>query len=291
MNYIDEYTKYLKGRRKSLNTINSYIADLKLFLDWLEETKIQEIDIDDIDDYIEYLHFNNYAITSINRKLVTIRSYIDFLNDLYDKDIKIKIGSLSVAKQDFIDDMLENNDVRRILKAAEQDIDTRKRERAIRTVAIIYTLYYTGGRISEVLQLEKKDINKDSIVIRGKGRKYREILIPKKLKEALNEYVEHKATGKSSKFLFTGQRGKITRNTAFADIKYYTGQARGISKEKVKPHAFRHLYAQNLSSLGVPPVVISQLLGHSLNVTGLYMQVSKKELLKTINKLDIKKFD
>ena len=50
MNYIDEYTKYLKGRRKSLNTINSYIADLKLFLDWLEETKIEEIDIDDIDD-------------------------------------------------------------------------------------------------------------------------------------------------------------------------------------------------------------------------------------------------
>ena len=66
-----------------------------------------------------------------------------------------------------------------------------------------------------------------------------------------------------------------------------TGKARGISKSIAHAHSFRHLYAQSLAELGVNPVVISQLLGHSLNVTGTYIQQSKKELLKIINKLDI----
>ena len=71
-------------------------------------------------------------------------------------------------------------------------------------------------------------------------------------------------------------------------LKYYAGQAHFIDKTLVHAHSFRHLYAQNLAKLHVPPVVISQLLGHSLNVTGLYMQNSKKDLLKIINKMDIK---
>ena len=149
-------------------------------------------------------------------------------------------------------------------------------------------MYYTGTRISEALQIKVNDINKDSIVICGKGKKYREILLPKRLKEQLKLYLSERDENKS-KFLFVGQRGTVTRQTIYRDIKEYAGKARGIDKSKVTPHAFRHLYAKNLADLQVPPVVISQLLGHRLTITGLYMQVSKKDLLKIINKLNLKK--
>ena len=133
-------------------------------------------------------------------------------------------------------------------------------------------------------QIKLKDIDKDSIVISGKGNKYREILIPKKLKEQWKIY--EKVRVDKSEYLFSGTKGSISRQTVHNTIKKYTGQARGINKKIAHAHSFRHLYAQSLGALGVSPVIIAQLLGHRLNVTGTYMQVSKRELLDTINKLD-----
>ena len=139
--------------------------------------------------------------------------------------------------------------------------------------------------LNEVLQIKASDINKDSITIKGKGNKYRELLIPKKLKVQWLKYME--VRNNTSEYLFTGTRGAINRQTVHNLIKLYTGKARGINKSIAHAHAFRHLYAQNLATLGVAPVVISQLLGHTLNITGLYMQISKKDLLKVINQLDL----
>lgn len=174
--------------------------------------------------------------------------------------------------------MLDNNDVIRIINASNKNND-------IRATTLFYTMFYTGARVSEVLQIKASDINKDSITIKGKGNKYRELLIPKKLKTQWLKYME--VRNNASEYLFTGTRGAINRQTVHNLIKLYTGKARGINKGIAHAHAFRHLYAQNLATLGVAPVVISQLLGHTLNITGLYMQISKKDLLKVINQLDL----
>ena len=174
--------------------------------------------------------------------------------------------------------MLDNNDVIRIINASNKAND-------IRATTLFYTMFYTGARVSEVLQIKASDINKDSITIKGKGNKYRELLIPKKLKVQWLKYME--VRNNTSEYLFTGTRGAINRQTVHNLIKLYTGKARGINKSIAHAHAFRHLYAQNLATLGVAPVVISQLLGHTLNITGLYMQISKKDLLKVINQLNL----
>ena len=63
-----------------------------------------------------------------------------------------------------------------------------------------------------------------------------------------------------------------------------------MKKDKVSPHAIRHLYTKNLVDAGVSYSAIKQLLGHTLTTTDIYMQLSKKELLKIINsiKLEVK---
>lgn len=279
MEILKDFEKKLIENEKSKNTIESYIRDVKQFLFWNKE-EVNNIDKSLIKEYTKYLQDKNLAIKTVNRKLVSVNQFIEFLNneEILSSPITIKVKQLKVENQNFINDMLENNDVIRIINASNKAND-------IRATTLFYTMFYTGARVSEVLQIKATDINKDSITIKGKGNKYRELLIPKKLKVQWLKYME--VRNNTSEYLFTGIRGAINRQTVHNLIKLYTGKARGINKSIAHAHAFRHLYAQNLATLGVAPVVISQLLGHTLNITGLYMQISKKDLLKVINQLDL----
>lgn len=278
---LNEFEEYLYENEKSKNTIDAYIRDIKYFLDFYKKD-INSISKADIRKYTEYLLTKDMTVKTINRKLVALHQYIEFLNDSKNFKIVIKIKQLKVEKQNFVNDMLDIYSVRRIVRAAQKENDTR-------TVTILYTLFYTGVRVSEMLQIKIKDIKKDSIIISGKGNKFREILIPKKLQAQWEIY--SKVRKDNSEYLFTGAKGQISRQTVHNAIKYYTGKARGINKKIVHAHSFRHLYAQSIAKLGVNEVIIAQLLGHSLSITGVYMQVSKKELLEIINKLDFRTED
>lgn len=279
MEILKSFKEKLIENEKSKNTIESYIRDVKQFLFWNNEA-VNNIDKSLIKEYTKYLQDKNLAIKTVNRKLVSVNQFIEFINDeeVLSAPIIVKVKQLKVENQNFINDMLDNNDVIRIINASNKAHD-------IRATTLFYTMFYTGARVSEVLQIKASDINKDSITIKGKGNKYRELLIPKKLKVQWLKYME--VRNNTSEYLFTGIRGAINRQTVHNLIKLYTGKARGINKSIAHAHAFRHLYAQNLATLGVAPVVISQLLGHTLNITGLYMQISKKDLLKVINQLDL----
>ncbi len=274
----NQFKEYLLEHDKSKYTIESYTSDIKQFFEFYSKDIIN-ITKADIKEYTEYLQSRELSIKTINRKLVSLHQYIEFLNDVQNVKIIIKIKQLKVEQQNFVNDMLDISSVRRIVRAAQKKND-------IRAVTMFFTLFYTGTRVSEMIQIKLKDIDKDSIVIRGKGNKFREILIPKKLKEQWNIYA--KVRTDKSDYLFSGTKGSISRQTVHNNIKYYTGQARGINKAIAHAHSFRHLYAQSLGKLGVNPVIIAQLLGHRLNVTGTYMQVSKRELLDIINKLDFR---
>ena len=136
-------------------------------------------------------------------------------------------------------------------------------------------MFLTGGRVSEVLQLKINKIDKNSITVKGKGGKYRQLLISKKLSKEIERYLE--VRNNNSDFLLTGQRGAINRQTVHNTIKKYAGKAR-IKLTKAHAHAFRHLYTKILFSKNVPYTAIHQLIGHSLTVTELYGQLDKRTL-------------
>ncbi len=281
---LKQFKEYLLENEKSKYTIDSYSTDIKQFFEFYTKD-INDISKADIKEYTEHLHNRELSIKSINRKLVSLHQYIEFLNDIKNTKIVVKIRRLKVEPQHFIEDMLDIYSVRKIVRAAAND----NTSRGIRTVTELYTLFYTGTRISEMLQIKLKDIDKNSVMVKGKGNKYREILIPKKLQEQWKIYSD--SLTNKTEYLFNSTNGSkkaICRQTVHNDIKMYTGKARGINLSDAHCHSFRHLFSQSLGLLGVNPVIVAQLLGHSLNVTGSYMQVSKKELLETINRLDFK---
>ena len=278
------YIRSLRG--KSDNTKYNYSLDIKQFLAWIENTDslyIFEEDLsyeeyeDVLEDYKDYLFKEYTSIKTINRKYNSVNAYLEF------KKIPYRIKSEKIQNQTFIDDMLSNEELKEILALVKSKGD-------IRTYAIICTCFYTGARISEVLQLKVTDIGKDEFTVKGKGSVHRRVLIASKLSEVLKEYYN---SGKRKEFqginnLFTSERGALTRTAVNRSFDKYSKILGVDIKEKFHPHAIRHSFTKNLMSRGdVSYSAVKQLLGHSLTTTDIYAQLSKRELLNILDDLDL----
>jgi len=140
---------------------------------------------------------------------------------------------------------------------------------------LIRLLWETGARISEVLQLTKDSIDSYNLSLKiltekkrsKKGKpSYRVLPVSASLSnEILNYIVSNNIQDK----LFD-----ISRQRAFQIVRTIGRQA-GISR-KIHPHMFRHGYAINLLSQGVPLPIIQRLLGHSSILTSMvYLKVTQ----------------
>ena len=212
------YVRSLRG--KSDNTKYNYSLDIKQFLEWIDNTDssyILEEDLsydeyeDVFEDYKDYLFKEYTSVKTINRKYNSVNAYLEF------KKIPYRIKSEKIQNQTFIDDMLSNEELKEILALVKSKGD-------MRTYAIICTCFYTGARISEVLQLKVTDLGKDEFTVKGKGSVHRRVLIASKLSNVLKEYY---ASGKRKEFaginnLFTSERGALTRTAVNRSFDKYS---------------------------------------------------------------------
>lgn len=267
---MERFQEYLLKDRKDLKTIKAYSTDINLFIQYIKKP-IENIDEMDIEKYKSYLLGQGYKISSINRKMVALNIFMKF----YGKNININQEKLQM--QNFLDNVLESDEFSKIMVQAELHNDYRAK-------ALLSTMYFTGMRISECLQLTIQDIDKDTIMIKGKGRKYRNVFIPNKLKTIWKEYVGIRI--KKSNKLFTGQKGAMTSRYANDIFKKYAVLA-GVDKEKAHNHNLRHLYCRKMIANNVDIATLADLVGHSdINITRKYLVKSKKELLEIINNFD-----
>ncbi|BDR74207.1 tyrosine recombinase XerC (plasmid) [Clostridium tetani] len=271
MDKLQEFKKYLIDNYKSSKTIDAYILDIRQFLQYNKKPLSKTKNVD-IERYKEYMLYNKkLSPISVNRKLVSINQFLLYFQ------VPISTRQVKIHSQNFLDDIFDKEDIESLLKITEMNGD-------LRAKALISTMQLTGMRISEVLQLNIKDINKDTILILGKGSKRRSVFIPKKLRDIWKEYslVRINKTDK----LFTGQKGAITRFTAHKIVKQYAKLA-NVDNKKAHCHNFRHHYCKTLADKGLSINVIADLAGHTdINTTRIYTRKSKKELLEIINDLD-----
>jgi len=156
----------------------------------------------------------------------------------------------------------------------------------LRDQAILETLYSTGIRVSELVGMDRVDINgRDRLIrIRGKGRKERIVPIGRKALDAVDAYVRGNVRGVENAAVFTGPSGKrLTVRTVQRILENYRKKL-GISL-KASPHTLRHSFATHLLESGADLRAIQELLGHAnLSTTQRYTHLNLDALMQAYDK-------
>ncbi len=286
---IEDYLHYLRVERGlSENTIKSYRQDLVegcAFFDKHAGT-ITKVDQFVILNFLESLQKQNKARNTIIREVSTLRRFFQYLVQFHviKDDPMLKVDSPKKAQT--LPDVLTVAEVNKLLSMPDVH-----KKLGIRDRAILETLYATGLRVSELVNLKLGDLHLPMNLLQtiGKGDKERIIPISDVAINWLNHYLKttrvQLLSGKSNtEYVFLNAHGRrLTRQAIWQMIKKYVKQA-GI-KRHVTPHTLRHSFATHLLENGADLRIVQELLGHSdISTTQIYTHVSHKHLTEVYNK-------
>lgn len=286
---IEAFLNYLSVERGlSNNTIISYREDLNSYLDFMIGQKIEvlsRIAKNDIVNFMLAQKQKGISANSIARRLAAIRMFHRFLarERILKTDPTTLIDSPRLWKK--IPDTLSLNEVEALI--SQPDI---REKQGIRDKAMLETLYATGMRVSEAVNLKIDNVNLDVGFLRciGKGNKERVIPLGKKAIAGIKRYLEVSRPGilknRQSEFLFLNRFGKkISRQSLWKLLKKYARQAR--IKKAIKPHILRHSFATHLLERGADLRSVQEMLGHSnISTTQIYTHINK-DRLKSIHRM------
>lgn len=279
---IIKYRQYLRLEKSlSDNTVMAYTNDLYKLLYYLEEEKINILDVslEDLEHFSAGLRDIGISPRSQARILSGIRTFFHFLliEDYIRQDPSELLESPQIGKH--LPDILSVEEIDSLISA----IDRSTRE-GQRNCAILETLYSCGLRVSELCNLKISDLylNDGFIKVEGKGSKQRLVPIsPRAIEEIKNYFItrnEGLIKPGYEDFLFISKFGKnISRIMVFHIIKELADKI-GL-KKSISPHTFRHSFATHLLEGGANLRAIQSMLGHeSIGTTEIYTHIDRRKL-------------
>ncbi|MFH1175177.1 MAG: site-specific tyrosine recombinase/integron integrase [bacterium] len=308
---LTQYLEYLEiERNKSKRTLENYNHYLRRFLNWAKIDKPEEISEEIVRKYrlhlnrLENANETNRGISqeegglkkiTQNYHIIALRGFLKYLAK---RDIntlsteKIELGQQEKRQVDFLD----KEELERIMEAPLKFSLSRRMGEGgapnflknlvyLRDKAILELLFSAGLRVSELVSLNKDDINlqRGEFTVRGKGRKLRVAFISDSAKEALNRYLSERKDLEDALFipvtplLKEGENSRLTPRSVQRIIKKYAKLA-GIIK-KVTPHTIRHSFATDLLFNGADIRSVQAMLGHSnISTTQIYTHITDLQL-------------
>ena len=287
--YLNDYYSYLKLERSlSENSISAYLNDIKKLRDFIKLKKIDlepnDIDIVIINDFLEYLNELDISSFSQARIVSGLKSFFKFLilEEKISKDPMDLIESPKLKRK--LPEVLSLNDINILLNSI--DLSTME---GVRNRAIIETLYSSGLRVSELVNLSIQNLFLDIGFIKVIGKGSKERLVPigrhaiKYINMYKNEYRHNKKINKGNEgFLFLNRYGrKLTREMIFLIIKKVSNKC--LLNKNVSPHTFRHSFATHLIEGGADLRAVQEMLGHeSITTTEIYTHLDREYLKQVI---------
>ena len=287
--YIDQFLTYLEVERNySRNTVANYRVDLldfKKFLIRLNDSQpsIGEIDHLAIRGYLGDLQERQLSRSTVLRKLSTLRSFFRYLarRGYLDTDPTSALATPKVRRK--LPEFLELSEVEALLSAPDT-----KTIVGLRDQAILELLYSTGMRVGELLALNLPDMDRQSalVKVRGKGKKERILPVGRTAMTALDNYLarRYELSSRPSQAVFLSQRGN--RPDAKSIRRRIEKYARDADiKKKITPHTLRHTFATHMLNAGADLRSVQELLGHaSLSTTQIYTHVTADRLKQVYEK-------
>lgn len=282
---FNKYINYLEAERNmSAYTVRNYTTDLLDFFNFLRAkdiSSLKEVDRLTLRDYLSHLMKQGLVKASIARKLSAIRSFYRYLL----REGVISTSPAATTSSPKLDKRLPSfltiEEMKRLLQAPDLSTPQGQRDRAL-----LELLYASGLRVSELAQLNLKQVNLDTHEIRvwGKGAKERVVLMGEPAAKALTTYLSQgrpKLLGKKrSNALFLNRYGGRLPERRIQIILGKYASSADIDK-KVHPHLLRHTFATHLLDGGADLRVVQELLGHAdLSSTQIYTHVTKSQAKK-----------
>jgi integrase/recombinase XerD len=267
----------------SKNTLSAYRSDLKQFSLFLSEPLLNksllEVTQSEVQKYLAMCLANGVKASSSSRILSTLRRFYRYQirENVLQEDPCSHVLSPKLGRS--LPKSLSESDVEALLEAPDLNKPLGLRDRAM-----LETLYATGLRVSELVELKVNEINLSVGVLRiiGKGSKERLVPIGEQASDWIEQYLKNARANlikeKVSDAVFVTNRGGAMTRQAFWHLIKKHALVAGI-QTTLSPHTMRHAFATHLLNHGADLRSIQMLLGHSdLSTTQIYTHVARQRL-------------
>jgi integrase/recombinase XerC len=287
--FIRSFIEYLQfEKRYSAHTIRSYHDDLIFFNQYLNQSfgdlTLAEIKPAIIRSWLVHLKDGGASSRTINRRISTLKSFFRY---------QLKQGLIEVSPVTAVSSPKNNKRLPAYFEQKEINILFEHVEfpdswKGITDRMILVMLYYSGMRLSELINLKasQADLKLNNLKVLGKGNKERLIPVAGSFREILHAYLQQRKQQFGSElpvYLLTNEKGnKLYPNYVYTVVKKYLSLVTTIQKKS--PHVLRHTFATHLMNNGAELNAVKELLGHSsLAATQVYTH-NTIEKLKDIHK-------
>lgn len=287
----------LTEKRVAKNTCDAYRRDLAQFFDFITRHSydLSSITSKELKEFLKELHSQGLTARSISRKISCLKSFFNYLTERHGFTNHGQ-ALLFPKLEKNLPQFLNQDDVSKLItsaRAGTSDID-------IRNYVMLYLMYATGMRISELLELTAASFEFDSgyVKVAGKGGKDRLVPLPHEAQDLVKDYLENvypkmlakvdsyrseKHTKSVFPTLYNGVLKSMSRQAFWAYIKELAEQA-GITSP-LFPHQIRHSLATHLLEKGANLRSIQLMLGHeNLKTVQVYTHIETAHLRRIYDK-------
>ena len=265
---VDDFIAFETENEKSKNSLVHYRQVVELFVNSFEVDDICKLDIIDFKKNLE----EEYAPATVKNYITIANRFIKYC-ELVEKDLdpdellrthhsKMTLKNIKIQQAASLDDVIEPSDFKRMCRMAKQC-------HRMDIYLIMKIFAYTGIRVSELSYFTVENVKANYITVKNKG-KIRDVILRNDLKREILKYCRTEKI-KSGKIFF------LTYKQIYYQLKKIAGKCRGISLDKIHPHAFRHMFAINYLDVGGQVTDLMDILGHnSIQTTSLYTRTTNK---------------
>ncbi len=278
---LEKFLTYLRVEKNySKHTLTGYMHDLREFYRFLDGRTPETTDKDVLRKYLASLQAQGLMKKSVARRMASLRTFFRYLvrEGTITTNPTMAIRNPKIEKR--LPIVLDESEVALLLDSPETDLSGR------RDKAMLETIYSTGMRVSELVQLNLESVDFIGGVCRvlGKGGKERLCPIGDKALRSLRDYLDmrEKKTKKNDRVLFMNhsrnQSGsRLTDRSVRRILNKYIEKT--SMKQRISPHVLRHSFATHLLNRGADLRSVQELLGHeNLSTTQIYTHVSTQRL-------------
>ena len=280
---IEDFESFLKiDKNYSDNTIESYIRDIRFFLEYYKKNII-DISKKDIDNYILHV-LPDHNQNSVNRTIASIKSFFKYLSN-YKGLVNVASDIESLKRKTALPKYLTIEEVDKLLNIdLETPFDYRNK-------TMLEVLYASGLRATELVNLDLNNIDLKNMIINvyGKGSKERIVPLSKIAAKYLNLYIENYRNElfvkkqKPTDALFLNNHGSRISRIGLYKMIQEVAQKQGIDKE-ITPHTLRHSFATHLIECGADIRSVQELLGHeNVTTTEVYTHLANNTIKNNYN--------